>query len=123
MKTPEDLKNGLNHCSEDGCKGCPYVEDCNMADGFSEIAKDSLTYIRMLETELRLRTGKNHRYYFTETKLDFDFMGRGFLAHEVYGEKRYVREIDGMAYGWIEVSKPLSQEQMHMYGMISAPVE
>lgn len=123
MKTPDVIKSGLHHCYEDGCKQCPYKDDCDMADGFSELAKDALTYIRMLETELRLRMGKSHRYYFTETKLDFDFMGREFPAHEVYGEKRYVSEIDGMAYGWIEVLEPLSSEQIHLYGLISAPVE
>ena len=30
MKTPEEIKNGLIHCSEIGCVGCPYHdEDCS----------------------------------------------------------------------------------------------
>ena len=49
MKTPEEIKEGLEHCSEDGCKGCNYEEDCNMADGFSVLAFDALAYIQQLE--------------------------------------------------------------------------
>lgn len=51
MKTPEEIKKGLDHCGEDGCKDCPYVQDCTMTDGFSELAKDSLAYIQQLEAE------------------------------------------------------------------------
>lgn len=48
-KTSEEIKKGLNHCSEDGCKGCNYKEDCDMADGFSVLAFDALAYIKQLE--------------------------------------------------------------------------
>ena len=51
MKTPDEIKKGLDHCGEDGCKDCPYVQDCTMMDGFSELAKDSLAYIQQLEAE------------------------------------------------------------------------
>ena len=51
MKTPDEIKNGLNHCSEDGCKQCPYKYDCDMADGFSVLAGDALDYIQQLERE------------------------------------------------------------------------
>ena len=49
MKTVEEIKKGLECCSDDGCKGCPFEEDCNMADGFSVLAYDALEYIRQLE--------------------------------------------------------------------------
>ena len=49
MKTPDEIKKGLECCSEDGCKGCPFEEDCMMADGFSVLAYDALEYIRQLE--------------------------------------------------------------------------
>lgn len=49
MKTPEEIKKGLRHCSEDGCKSCNYEDDCNMADGFSVLAFDALAYIQQLE--------------------------------------------------------------------------
>lgn len=52
MRTPDEIKKGLQHCSEDGCKGCNYEEDCYMADGFSVLALDALDYIQRLEAEL-----------------------------------------------------------------------
>lgn len=64
-RTPEEIKKGLGHCSEDGCKGCNYDDDCNMADGFSVLAFDALALIQQLERErdaahgqaLQIRTG------------------------------------------------------------------
>lgn len=53
MKSPAEIKKGLECCSEDGCKGCNYVDDCNMADGFSVLAADSLDYIMYLEGAVR----------------------------------------------------------------------
>ena len=52
MKTPDEIKNGLNHCSEDGCKQCPYKDDCDMADGFSVLAGDANAYIQQLENKI-----------------------------------------------------------------------
>lgn len=50
MKTPEDIKNGLKHCSEIGCMGCPYHdEDCSPHNPFQKCADDALTYIQQLE--------------------------------------------------------------------------
>lgn len=51
MKSPDEIKKGLECCSEDGCKKCPYWEDCKMADGFSELAGDALALIQQLEAE------------------------------------------------------------------------
>lgn len=55
MKTPDEIKKGLEHCSEDGCKGCNYEDDCNMADGFSVLAADALAYIQQLEEDQKER--------------------------------------------------------------------
>ena len=52
MKSPDEIKKGLDCCSEDGCKKCPYWEDCSMADGFSELAGDALALIQQLESKL-----------------------------------------------------------------------
>ena len=57
-KTPEEIKKGLNHCSEDGCKQCPYKYDCDMADGFSVLAGDALAYIQQLEHQIGELTEK-----------------------------------------------------------------
>lgn len=51
MESPDRIKKGLVCCSEDGCKGCPYENDCDTADGFSVIAFDALAYIQQLERE------------------------------------------------------------------------
>ena len=50
-RTPDEIKKGLNHCFEDGCKQCPYKYDCDMADGFSVLAGDAFAYIHQLERE------------------------------------------------------------------------
>lgn len=51
MKTPEEIKLGLERCRlEDSCEnGCPYHhEGCG-----DEMRKDALTYIKQLEAEIR----------------------------------------------------------------------
>ena len=58
MKTPDEIKNGLNHCSEDGRKQCPYDYDCDMADGFSVLAYDANAYIHLLENHINELTEK-----------------------------------------------------------------
>ena len=45
MNDKDKVISGLEHCSEDGCQGCPYETDCKMADGFSDLAKDALELI------------------------------------------------------------------------------
>lgn len=52
METSDKIKKGLEHCSEDDCKGCCYEHDCNMADGFSVLAYDALACIEQLEAAL-----------------------------------------------------------------------
>lgn len=50
-KTPEEIKRGMEHCAEIGCKDCPYEEDCKMFDGFSIPAEDAYFYIQQLEQD------------------------------------------------------------------------
>ena len=53
MKTPEEIKKGLESCNSDECHGnhtdCPYVES-DMCMSF--ITGDALAYIQQLEAEL-----------------------------------------------------------------------
>lgn len=51
MKTPEEIKKGLCHCTAYECKGCPYYDDCYIANAFIELACDALEYIKLLEKE------------------------------------------------------------------------
>ena len=48
-RTPDEIKKGLECCSEDGCKSCPYEQDCYTTDGFSALAADALDLIQQLE--------------------------------------------------------------------------
>lgn len=51
MTDREKVLSGLEHCSEDGCKGCPYEPDCKMCDGFSLLAKDAQELLKGKESE------------------------------------------------------------------------
>lgn len=42
---------GLEHCSEDGCKDCPYETDCTTTIGFTDLAKDVLELLKEQETD------------------------------------------------------------------------
>lgn len=59
MPDREKVIKGLEHCSEDGCKDCPYETDCIMADGFSELAKDVLELLKIQETARAIREFSN----------------------------------------------------------------
>ena len=50
-RTPEEIKKGLECCSEDGCKSCPYEKDCYTTDGFSALAADALAFIQQLQDD------------------------------------------------------------------------
>lgn len=49
MPDMEKVIKGLEHCSEDGCKDCPYDPDCTMCDGFTLLAKDTLELLKEYE--------------------------------------------------------------------------
>ena len=50
-RTPDEIKKGLECCSEDGCKSCPYEQDCYTTDGFSALAADALALIQQLQDD------------------------------------------------------------------------
>lgn len=51
MKTPEEIKKGLEHCEKEMCKKCPYEADCNMEDAFTGLSFDALALIQQLEAQ------------------------------------------------------------------------
>lgn len=59
MPDREKVIKGLEHCSEDGCEGCPYEPDCLMADGFSELAKDALELLKEQEAKSAIIEGSD----------------------------------------------------------------
>ena len=51
MKTPEEIKKGLECCaraSEEACKHCPYCNDCDIFEACN-LYRDALAYITKLE--------------------------------------------------------------------------
>ena len=58
MKTPEEIKKGLECCSKpqlsNHCKDCPYDECGCVEDGKANVTHDALTYIDQLEEQIRL---------------------------------------------------------------------
>lgn len=69
MKSPSEIKKGLRHCSEDGCKGCNYKSDCDMVDGFSVLAYDALAYIQQLDDHIRDLTKMMPKWISVEERL------------------------------------------------------
>ncbi len=51
MKTPEEIKKGLECCGNSGkCKGCPYYGGYELCMG--TLAEDALAYVQQLEQRL-----------------------------------------------------------------------
>ena len=55
MKTPEEIKKGLEHCTTDGadCTGCIYRDECMEEYDNAPIQRDALAYIQQLEDQFR----------------------------------------------------------------------
>lgn len=60
MKTPEEIKKGLEVCTRDGneklteCEGCPYGVDGQFICAITQMMKDALAYISQLEETISL---------------------------------------------------------------------
>lgn len=51
MRTPEEIKNGLEHCRTGvPCAGCPYLED-EIIHCWDNLMHDLVTYIQQLEAQ------------------------------------------------------------------------
>lgn len=48
---------------------------------------------------------------------------RRVMAVETFDERRYVSEIDRMAWGWLEYAQPLTPMEISEYDLIYAPRE
>lgn len=49
MTDHDKVIKGLEHCADDGCKGCPYNEDCYMEDGLTALVRDALAMLKAQE--------------------------------------------------------------------------
>ena len=53
MKTPEEIKKGLEQCAETAtCEHCHYRDDCMKVLKNTPLTKDALAYIQQLESKL-----------------------------------------------------------------------
>lgn len=55
MKTPDEIKKGLECCiknSEEACYDCPYMIDCETFDNAGNHSRDALAYITQLEARV-----------------------------------------------------------------------
>lgn len=94
MTDRERVIKGLEHCSEGGCKECPYEQDCTMADGFSELASDALELLKQqqwvsvkdrLPEKLTLVLVCNHGIY------DIAFVGdRGNWVNKLFEPEHWM---------------------------------
>lgn len=46
---------------------------------------------------------------------------KGAIEIRMYNERRYIAEIERMAWGWVEYDRELSYEEIHSYELIAAP--
>lgn len=54
MKTPDEIKKGLQQCCDTGvsCTGCPYDNDCHDPLSTVNVEMDAVHYIHQLESRL-----------------------------------------------------------------------
>lgn len=66
-----------------------------------------------------------YRYYFiTRSKTLGNIpYGANFRAVELFPERRYIPEIDRMAWGFVECTTPLTPMEVSEYELVSAPLE
>lgn len=64
------------------------------------------------------------RYYCTKYPPDICYVPFvGLIESEGYGERRYIAEIDRMAWGCVVYNRELSYSEIRAYGLIREPVE
>ena len=75
MKTPDEIKKGLEYCGnlDCGCAGCPYDDDCSTQGKGETVELDAIAYITQLER--RLAQAERER-----DALMYDFP-HGFACH------------------------------------------
>lgn len=122
MKTPEEIKKGLKHCSEIGCMGCPYHdEDCSPHNPFQKCADDALTYIQQLESQIAEVGKKVSRWIDVDERLPekgepvvalcrYEFApDEYYLQFERYDPHSNMWQ-DGSARHWLTLPEPPKEE-------------
>ena len=66
---------------------------------------------------------KPFRYYCVARPPRNDWLPYTIMAEESFEERRYIPEIDCIAWGWVEYARPLPMADVANYELISAPLE
>lgn len=99
MKTPEEIKNGLIHCSEIGCVGCPYHdEDCSPHNPFQKCADDALMLIQQLENQITDLGKKVPKWIDVDERLPDKNENVLIAANGYVHSAAYYEYSDGMAF-------------------------
>lgn len=121
MKTPEDIKKGLECCAADEpCGECPYRLEVEMCIGM--IARDALSYIRKLENQVADLGKKVPKWIDVKEQLPekgapvvalcrYDFTpDKYYLQFERYDPRSNMWQ-DGSVRNWLTLPKPPKEEQ------------
>lgn len=108
MKTPEEIKKGLEICIADkSCRDCPY----NNGNCYMQIVRDALAYIQQLEAQqprwisVKEREPKN-----LQRALVYSPVGNR-IASGVYTEVGFITQAAiGEITHWMEVPEPPKEE-------------
>lgn len=89
MKTPEEIKKGLECCGNSGkCKGCPYYGGYELCMG--TLAEDALAYVQQLEDHIRDHTKMVPRWISVKDRLPEYAQDVLLIAHGWEGQLLYI---------------------------------
>lgn len=108
MKTPEEIKKGLEICIADkSCRDCPY----NNGNCYMQIVRDALAYIQQLEAQQpRWISVKEREPRRLQRALIYSPVGNR-IASGVYTEVGFITQTAiGEITHWMEVPEPPKEE-------------
>lgn len=119
MKTPEEIKKGLEVCirelddEHEECEGCPYYIENNILCGIVNMQKDTLAYIEQLEGALN-RMGEFGKLFMDYEGCPRGAMGRAAMPieEEVLAMKP-ITDVDGGR--WVPVNADALHELVEKY--------
>lgn len=66
---------------------------------------------------------KTHKYYCIMRPPMLGTIPKGAMEIQTFRERRYVPEIDRMAWGYVTYTRELSHAEIHDYELIAAPID
>lgn len=97
MKTPEEIRKALEHCGADKpCGECPYRKEVDSCIGM--IARDALSYIRQLESQIADLGKKVPKWIDVDERLPDKNENVLIAANGYVHSAAYYEYSDGMAF-------------------------